>query len=419
MSQTEILARLAVALGIGLLVGLERGWRTREEEDHHRVAGLRTFALAGLTGGVAGALSVSAGPLVLGFVFLGFAGAFTAFHWLEAKAEGKFSATSLIAALLTFVLGAYAVTGEVQIAAAGGVATTILLALREQLHGWVRGLTWPEIKAVLVLLAMSCVLLPVLPDRAVDPWQTLNPWQLWLFAILIAGISFGGYVAIRLFGDRLGVILASVAGGLSSSTATTMALARMAGAHPQSWSILVAGMLSAGAVMVLRVGLIAALLNPALLASLLSPVLAAAAVQAIGAAVLALRRADHEAPKLELANPLELGSALKLAAFMAVVLVVGKLLQQAYGGAGVMMLAAVSGLADVDAVTVSIARMSLADLGTGSAALAIGLAVAVNALAKVGMAAYAGGWRCAFPFGAISLLAIMAGGAVGYLASTR
>ena len=128
---------------------------------------------------------------------------------------------------------------------------------------------------------------------------------------------------------------------------------------------------------------------------------------------------DHEAPKLELSNPLELGSALKLAAFMAVVLVAGKLLQQAYGGAGVMMLAAVSGLADVDAVTVSIARMSLADLGLGSAALAIGLAVAVNALAKVGMAAYAGGWRCALPFGAISLLAVAAGGAAGYLASMR
>ncbi|OCC05860.1 hypothetical protein BA190_06450 [Labrys sp. WJW] len=419
MSQTEIIARLAVALGIGMLVGLERGWRTREEEDHQRVAGLRTFALTGLIGGVTGALSHVTGPVILGFVFLGVAGALTTFHWLEAKAEGNFSATSLVAGLLTFLLGAYALMGDVQIAAAGGVAMTILLALREQLHGLVRGLTWPEIKAVLVLLAMSCVLLPILPDRTVDPWQTLNPWQLWLFAILIAGISFGGYVAIRLFGDRLGVILASLAGGLSSSTATTMALARMAGTHPQSWSILVAGMLSAGAIMVLRVGFIASLLNPGLLAGLAAPVLAAAAVQVLGACALAIRRVDHGAPKLELSNPLELGSALKLAAFMAVVLVAGKLLQQSYGGAGVMMLAAVSGLADVDAVTVSIARMSLADLGPGSAALAIGLAVAVNALAKVGMAAYAGGWRCALPFGAISLLAVAAGGAAGYLASIR
>lgn len=419
MSQTEIIARLAVALGIGMLVGLERGWRTREEEDHQRVAGLRTFALTGLIGGVTGALSHVTGPVILGFVFLGVAGALTTFHWLEAKAEGNFSATSLVAGLLTFLLGAYALMGDVQIAAAGGVAMTILLALREQLHGLVRGLTWPEIKAVLVLLAMSCVLLPILPDRTVDPWQTLNPWQLWLFAILIAGISFGGYVAIRLFGDRLGVILASLAGGLSSSTATTMALARMAGTHPQSWSILVAGMLSAGAIMVLRVGFIASLLNPGLLAGLAAPVLAAAAVQVLGACALAIRRVDHGAPKLELSNPLELGSALKLAAFMAVVLVAGKLLQQSYGGAGVMMLAAVSGLADVDAVTVSIARMSLADLGPGSAALAIGLAVAVNALAKVGMAAYAGGWRCALPFGAISLLAVAAGGAAGYLASMR
>lgn len=419
MNQTEILARLAVALGIGLLVGLERGWRTREEEDHQRAAGLRTFALTGLTGGVAGALSLPAGPLILGFVFLGFAGAFTTFHWLEAKAEGNFSATSLVAGLLTFILGTYAVVGEVQIAAAAGVATTILLALREQLHGWVRGLSWPEIQAVLVLLAMSCVLLPILPDRPVDPWQALNPWQLWLFVILIAGISFGGYVAIRLFGDRLGVILASLAGGLSSSTATTVALARMAGTHPQSSPILVAGMLSAGAIMAFRVGFVASLLNPALLTSLAPPVLAAAAVQAIGACALAIRRVDHEAPKLELSNPLEIGSALKLAAFMAVVLVAGKLLQQAYGGAGVMVLAAISGIADVDAITISIARMSPADMAPNSAALTIGLAVGVNGVAKVAMAAYAGGWRCALPFGLISFLAMAAGGAAIYLMGMR
>lgn len=410
MSQTEILARLAVSLGIGLLVGLERGWRTREEDERQRAAGLRTFALAGLTGGVAGALCVTTGPIVLGLVFIGFAGAFTTFQWLEARAEDDLSATSLVAGLLTFVLGAYAIVGEVQIAAACGVAATILLAWRDQLHGWVRRLTWPEIKAVLVLLAMSFILLPILPDHPVDPWQVLNPWQLWLLAILIAGISFGGYIAIRLFGDRLGVILASLAGGLSSSTATTLALARMAGNHPQSRSILVAGMASAGAVMMLRVAIIASALNHALIASLVPPFLTAALVQAIGTCLLALKQGRHEAPKLQLSNPLEIGSALKLAAFMAVVLVLGKLLQQAYGGGGLLVLAAVSGLADVDAVTVSIASMGLSDIAAGSAAMAIGLAVCVNVLAKVAMVAYAGGWRCAVPFGLISLLAVIAGG---------
>ncbi len=156
MDGDALLSRLAVSLSIGLLIGLERGWRTRNEEDHQRAAGLRTFALSGLIGGVAGALAQQFdSAAIIGLAFLGFAGAFAAFHWLEAQAERNYSATSVIAGMSTFLLGVLAVVGDVAAAVAGAVATAVLLALRDQLHRWVASLSWSEIRSGLTLLAMT------------------------------------------------------------------------------------------------------------------------------------------------------------------------------------------------------------------------------------------------------------------------
>jgi uncharacterized membrane protein (DUF4010 family) len=179
MEQDELFRRLAVALAIGLLIGLERGWQAREEAEGERTAGLSTYALAGLLGGTSGALSLLASsPLVLAAVLVSFAGAFTLFSWFEATSERDFSVTGVVAALLTFALGAYAVLGNERVAVAGAVAMAILLALKAPLHSWPRRLTWFEIRAVLILLAMSFLLLPVLPNRPVDPWGALNPAEI-------------------------------------------------------------------------------------------------------------------------------------------------------------------------------------------------------------------------------------------------
>ncbi len=164
---SEILYRLSVALAIGLLIGLERGWRQREEAEGERTAGFRTYTLAALLGGVSAALAPYAGPVFLGFSFFAFSLGFIAFAWLEARAEHNFSVTGVVAAMLAFVLGAYAVLGEVQVAIAGGVAVTLMLALKQPLHSWLRTLTWIEIRAALTLLAMTFLALPVAarPDR--------------------------------------------------------------------------------------------------------------------------------------------------------------------------------------------------------------------------------------------------------------
>lgn len=411
MDQVEILSRLSVSLAIGLLVGLERGWRSRHEEDHQRAAGFRTFAISGLLGGVSGAIGLNAGGIVVGLVFLGFAGAFSAFHWLEARADGNLSVTSVVAGMLTFLLGAMAVMGEQSAAIAGAVALTGMLALREALHRWVASLTWEEIRAVLILLAMSFLLLPVLPNRTIDPWGTVNPYEIWLLAILIAGISFGGYIAVRLFGDRLGVVMAAFAGGLASSTATTLTFARLAKEQETSARLLAAGILVAGFVMVVRVGILAVALNRALLPSLAPSLGIGALVLAAGAALLLLWNTERASPNLKISNPLALGTALKLAAFIAVVMLAADLVRRAFGDVGVLVVAAVSGVADVDAVTISMAKLGGSGLSLEIVTQAIVTAVGVNTISKAVMAAWVGGRSIAAPIVLVSALAVMGLGA--------
>lgn len=407
MDQFELLSRLAVALAIGLLAGLERGWQSRDDEPGKRVAGVRTFAISGLLGGIAAAVAIKTDAVVLGLMFLGFAAALTTFYWLDATATKNLSVTSLIAGLLTFALGAYAVLGELPVAVAGAVAMTLLLLLREPLHRWVMSLKWEEIRAILILLAMTFLLLPVLPNRAIDLWGALNPYEIWLFAILIAAISFAGYVAVRLFGDRLGVIAAAFAGGLASSTATTLTLARLGRQEKGSERLLAGGILIAGIVMIIRVGVLAALLNPQLLLPLAGPLGAAALVFAVAAAILLLHRPADAPLDLKLTNPLQLGVALKFAAFIAVVTLATKLVGNLASGAGTLAVAAISGAVDVDAVTISMAR--LGGVSAEIATEAILIVVGVNTVAKAGMAWWTGGTRIGAYIGAASLLALVAG----------
>lgn len=409
MDGLDLLSRLGVALAIGVLIGLERGWKLRGEEEHSRAAGFRTFALTGLMGGVAAALAEATDPLVLGFLFLGYLAVFGGFHWLEASRKGIFSATSVVAGALTFALGAYAVVGDLLVAVSAAVAMALLLALREPLHRWVASLSWHEIRAVLILLAMTFLLLPVLPNRPIDPWQVLNPYEIWLYAILIAAISFGGYVAVRVLGDRLGVITAAIAGGLASSTATTLALSRMGRENATASRLLSAGVLISGAVMALRVGVVATLLNAALLPLLAPPLLALALGLAVAACFLMLGNQQSEAPRLAISNPLELGTALRLAAFIAVIILAAELVQRFIGDAGVYVVAAVSGVADVDAITISMAR-ARDGLAPATASTAIAIAAGINTISKAVIAIWAGGRHVGGPVavGSAAALAVAA-----------
>ena len=412
MPEIDLFSRLAVALAIGLMVGIERGWRSRDAEEDGRAAGLRTFGLSGLTGGISGVLTEPLGPAIVGIGFLAFSAAFGAFSWLEATTKRTASVTTLIAGMLTFLLGALATVGDITVAIAAAVSMTVLLALRTQLHSWLAAVTWEEIRAGLILMVMSFLLLPLLPNRAIDPWGAVNLREVWLLAIMMALISFTGYVAVRLFGDRLGIIVTAAAGGLASSTVTTLTFARLGREQPGAVNLLVAGILISGAVMALRVGAIAAALNPALLGPLAVPLAIGSVTLGAMAGLLVFgirgNPADHPAPRLTIANPLVVGTALKLAGFIVVVMLAATLVQRVWGDAGVLAVAAVSGIADVDAITLSMARM---ETPVQLATQAILLAVAVNTASKATMAVWVGGLAVGLRVGLASAVALAAAGA--------
>jgi uncharacterized membrane protein (DUF4010 family) len=420
MSEVELFRRLAVALAIGLLTGLQRGWQTREDSDRERTAGLRTFALTGLLGGVAALVGAATSPLVLGAALLAYTGSLAGFSYLEAKQERNLSVTGVVAGILTFVLGAYAILGNETVAVAAAVAMAILLALRDRLHSWVRAITWIEMRSVLVLLAMSFLLLPILPNRPIDPWQVLNPAEIWLLAILIAGVSFAGYVAVRLFGGRRGVAAAAIAGGLASSTAATLSFASLAREQAQSKGLLAAGVLLAGTTMLARVLVLVAVLNPALIPLIAAPIIAGLAVLAI-AAIILLRGSvsGGEQMKLELRNPFDLGAVIWLALLIGAITLATKLISEPLGHAGTLTLAAVSGLVDVDAVTLSIVRLTGATITASDAAQAILLAVGVNTASKAAMAAMVGGRAFGIVVGSVSVLVLAAMAVAFVLAPMR
>lgn len=405
--QVELFSRLGIALAIGLLIGLERGWQQREEAEGERAAGLRTFALSGLLGGASAATALVSSDLFLAVAFLAFAGAFTLFSWFEAKADRDFSVTGVVAGILTFTLGAYAVLGDPTVAVASAVAMAALLALKKPLHSWLKRLTWLELRAVLVLLAMTFLLLPILPNEPMDPWGAINPASIWLLTILIAAMSFVGYVAVRMTGEQAGIALSGIAGGLASSTATTLSLSRMAREQKSDAPLFAAGVLFAGMVMMIRIAVIVGIINRGLLGAVILP-LGAAALGLLVAGLILMRR-KNGAPSdasIGLKNPFDLLSALKLSALIAVIMIAAKVLHDYAGAAGLLALAAVSGLADVDALTLSVARLPVSEITLDEATNAILLCAAVNTGVKSIMALIAGGRQIGVIVIAVSVVTI-------------
>jgi uncharacterized membrane protein (DUF4010 family) len=411
--EQHILYRLGAALAIGLLIGVERGWHEREAKEGARIAGVRTYGLVGLLGGGAALLAQAFGALALGLAFLGLAGLLAAVY-VENLRRGRADVgiTSLVAALLTFVLGALAAMGEVVIAAASAVVATLLLGYKPQLHRWVNALEGEELRAGIQLLLISVVLLPILPNRGFGPWEALNPYAIWWMVVLIAALSFVGYFAVKIGGAARGTVFTGLAGGLASSTALTLHFSRLAARETGLVPMLAAGVLLACGTMFPRMLLVASLLNRELFLPLLVPTLAMAACVYLPALVTLWRQArakSYEASPLK--NPLELKTALGFGALLALVMLLGKALQNLSGDAGVLLLAAASGVADVDAITLSLARMSGEDLALTTAVLGVVIAGAVNSLVKGAMAGVIGGramgTRVALPLAAAAAAGLL------------
>jgi uncharacterized membrane protein (DUF4010 family) len=411
LDRIDLFERLGLALAIGLLIGLERGWQERSEKDGSRTAGIRTYALIGLLGGVWAASFPILGAEPLAIAGLAFSAAFTLFQWREGVARNDFSVTSTVAGFIVFALGAFALLGDRAVAAAAGVTTMALLAARNNLHRFLRQLSWPELRSAIALLAMTFLLLPILPDRALDPFGTINPHELWLLIVLIGAVSFLGYAAVRVLGGGWGLPVSAAMGGIISSTAVTLNHARLAAQSSDAGLGLSLATCIAWIVSLVRMSLIAIAVNALLLGTLAIPI--AAAVAVLGLAALLLYRRAQTGPawadKTLFQNPLDLKFVFGFGVLLAVVIVATKLLSTTFGQAGVLALAGISGFFDVDPVTLSSAQSAGTSIPLATATYAILLAGAANLVTKMTVSMVVGGLRFGWKLVAAGTAAIAAG----------
>ena len=413
---------LASALLIGSLVGIERE-RSKALSGNVGIGGLRTFILFSLIGAVAAWLSQSLGNA---WVFVTAVAAVAALavagYVVQARVKpNAIGLTTETAAVGVCLLGGACTAGYAEAALAVGIAISAVLAYKEPMHGLVAKLGPDDISAGVKLLAATFIVLPLLPTAAVDPWGALKPRSLWTLVILIAALSLVGYVATRALGPQRGTAVTGLSGGLVSSTAVTLAFAKQSREEGgKTDDALAGGLLLAWAVMGVRIVVLAAILFPPLVRPLLLPFGAMTAVT-LGAAVVFLRRGRAEQPaaagEVVLKNPFSLTAATKFGLLFAVVLLVVAAVERYFPGQGYYLVAALAGLTDVDAITLSmagVARSGGAPLATVVGALVV--AALANTLVKCGLVVAAAGAKLRRSIVAVTAVLVVVGVAAILLA---
>jgi uncharacterized membrane protein (DUF4010 family) len=408
------------ALLLGALLGIER--EKRNEREGFGIAGLRSFVLLALIGAVAGHLAktlsmgwiLAVALLVVALVVI--AGYFAA----ARKKPEQLGLTTELAAIATCLLGALATTGNRELAVGLGVLTAALLAYKQPLHALVGKLGVEDVFAGMRFLLATFIVLPLMPDKAIDPWGAINPYRLWLLVLLISGLSLLGYVASRWLGPGRGTAVTAATGGLVSSTAVTLTFVKQSHEPHANGASLAGGILLAWAVMFARVVVAATLVHPPLCASLSVP-FGAMLVACSVAAVLCFARSRRgggpatAAGDVLLKNPFSLVAAGKFALLFGAVQLLLKLAQTYLPQSGTYVVAAVAGLTDVDAITLSMAQQAKAQADAmATAVLAILLAAASNTIVKAAMAAGMGHRRLRLPV-LVSTAAVLVAGAAALL----
>jgi uncharacterized membrane protein (DUF4010 family) len=394
----DSLERLLVALLVGLLIGLDRE-RAEVRKGRKLFAGIRTFPLIALLGAGLALLRSEAGPLPLVAGLLAIA-AITLVSYRQSARRGEIGATTEIAALAIYALGALAGVGQLVVTGAAGVAVAVLLAAKPPLERFSHAISEAELSAVLELAVISAIVLPLLPDRGYGPWQALNPFRIWRVVVIVSAISFAGFVAIRWKGERAGVFLSAALGALVSSTATTVALAHRSREMPALGATLGAAGTLASTVMCGRLVVLVLVVQPALLPPLSVALGAMALVGVLATLMLARGPARGEAvpgearpggkPAVE--NPFSLRAAVGFGLVYATALLVVRAARVWLGTGGTLLAAGVSGLVDVDAVSLALARGAESQ-GLAPAALGIVIACASNNVFKAGVAIVRGTGR--------------------------
>ena len=400
MDSLEPYVSLAAGAAAGLLIGLEREQSApRKEATGTFVGGARTHPLFALVGGVSMLLSRELGWAAPIAAFAALAAFLTVSYLDDVRRAGEKGLTSEAAFLLSFLLGALAtsrvlqpVAHRVVVVGALAVVATLLLSAKGERHPFVRQVSGDDLRAALKFLIVAVVALPLLPDRALGPYGALNPRSLGWMVVLISGISFVGYAAVRLLGPERGLGFAGLVGGLASSTAVTLSMSARSREEPGLAGPCAQAVALASTVMCARVAVLVGLLHASLLLSLAAPLTG----MGLGglAAWLRLRRRPGARPApgtLRIANPFELSTAFKFAALFAAVLVVSRFAAERLGASGLYFTGLLAGTTDVDPVALSMAGMAGAAVGMRVAATTVVLALVSNTVVKGAMAWLLGG----------------------------
>src|SRR5262244_3619702 len=388
MFDLDLALRFSAAIGLGLLLGLER---ERKRDAELLFGGVRTFALIALLGALGAyvARELNEGWLVLAaFVAVG---ALVVVSYITTAARGELGITTEISALLAFIVGALCGWDRVGVASVATVVCLLLLTLKDYLHRLARRVELEDVEATLKFAVISVIILPLLPNETFGPapLNVINPYKIWLMVVLIAGLNFLGYVLVKVLGNEHGLFVTGILGGLVSSTAVTLSFSQRSRQEPAMSAAFVLAITVAWTIMFVRVVVMVGLANPSLAAILSLPLGLMAVTGMVVSLVLWRHSRSRETGVVTTgANPFELGEAIKFGLFFGVV---AKAAEVYLGETGLYLAGAVAGLTDVDAISLSMANLATADgESLKIAARTIVVAVLSNTLAKTGMAVFLG-----------------------------
>jgi uncharacterized membrane protein (DUF4010 family) len=386
--------RFGFALVIGALIGLEREFYQQKEKSPD-FAGIRTFSLIALLGSVSSFLAGDFG-IILAALALGGLILMTTVSYSGAlvRSRTETGITTEVAAILTFLFGVLVMGDHALVAIALAVITSLLLTFKGELHGFIRNMSPEDIHVTLQFALVAAVILPLLPNLTIDPWGLLNPFQIWLMVVFVSGMGFSGYVLMTILGPSRGINLMGILGGLASSTATTISFSSASREYPHMAHHYARAVVLASTVMFPRVLFLILVIHPPLALKVIIPftlMLIAGLIFIFVIQRSQLTDTDTIHPQYKITNPLKLSTAIKFGLLFAFVLVVVELSQTFLGSSGVYLTSFVTGLTDVDAITLSVTRLAQrTEISSDVAGTAVIIAALMNTVSKGAISYFSG-----------------------------
>ncbi|RIW15229.1 MgtC/SapB family protein [Algoriphagus lacus] len=390
LTQGEFIIRLLVVIGIGSVIGLERQY-TAMKENSHGFAGIRTFIFLVLLGFIAGLFYFLFSPWVYVAVFLGVSILIAVSYWFTAT-QGDRGSTTEFTSLIAFVLGSMTLIGLIEISLMITVLVVVVLSSKFRIKTIVGTITAEEMYDFIRFVVIALLIFPFLPDETYGPYDVLNPKEIGWVIILTSGLGLVGYILTKFLGPKKGILLGGIVGGLVSSTAVTWVYAKKSKENENLAASCATAILAASSIMFIRVLIWTFIFNQTLFNRLL-PAISLVFLSAIGITLyIYFRRQTKQLNEAEipLKKPLDLKGAMIFGAIYTVILLVVSYANENLGESGTLISSAIAGFSDIDAITISVSKLSGLKLDLGIASLAILIAAISNTLVKMGIGIYAG-----------------------------